>query len=76
VLKKHLTTFRFSKTKEKSLFLGPNGAGKSTLMKILTYIHPDEGSAMVNGHDITKQQKRCSFLLVITRTQSFIPGLA
>lgn len=39
-------------------FLGPNGAGKSTLMKILTtYIHPDEGSAMVNGHDITTQQK-------------------
>ncbi|EIA10201.1 gliding motility-associated ABC transporter ATP-binding subunit GldA [Flavobacterium frigoris] len=39
-------------------FLGPNGAGKSTLMKILTtYIHPDEGSAMVNGHDIITEQK-------------------
>ena len=39
-------------------FLGPNGAGKSTLMKILTtYIHPDEGSAMVNGNDVTTQQK-------------------
>jgi len=39
-------------------FLGPNGAGKSTLMKILTtYIRSDEGTAMVNGHDITTEQK-------------------
>ena len=39
-------------------FLGPNGAGKSTLMKILTtYINADEGSALVNGHDVNTQQK-------------------
>lgn len=39
-------------------FLGPNGAGKSTLMKILTTsLSADEGSAKVNGHDITTQQK-------------------
>ncbi|MFE3868053.1 gliding motility-associated ABC transporter ATP-binding subunit GldA [Flavobacterium sp. LS2P90] len=39
-------------------FLGPNGAGKSTLMKILTtYINADEGSAMVNGHDVNSNQK-------------------
>ncbi|MFV5684725.1 gliding motility-associated ABC transporter ATP-binding subunit GldA [Flavobacterium sp. GB2R13] len=39
-------------------FLGPNGAGKSTLMKILTtYINADEGSALVNGHDVNSQQK-------------------
>lgn len=37
-------------------FLGPNGAGKSTLMKILTtYLRADEGEALVNGFDITKQ---------------------
>ncbi|MBP2833736.1 gliding motility-associated ABC transporter ATP-binding subunit GldA [Aquimarina sp. U1-2] len=37
-------------------FLGPNGAGKSTMMKILTtYIHPDHGTALVNGFDIDKQ---------------------
>ncbi len=39
-------------------FLGPNGAGKSTLMKILTtYIHADEGTAIVNGHDVNTQTK-------------------
>ena len=39
-------------------FLGPNGAGKSTLMKILTtYIDADEGSAIVNGHDVVKNQR-------------------
>ncbi len=39
-------------------FLGPNGAGKSTLMKILTtYIHADEGTAIVNGHDVNTQPK-------------------
>jgi ABC-2 type transport system ATP-binding protein len=35
-------------------FLGPNGAGKSTTMKILTcFTSPSEGSATVNGCDIT-----------------------
>lgn len=35
-------------------FLGPNGAGKSTLMKILTtYISADEGTAKVNGFDVS-----------------------
>lgn len=39
-------------------FLGPNGAGKSTLMKILTtYINADEGTASVNGNDVTENQK-------------------
>jgi ABC-2 type transport system ATP-binding protein len=39
-------------------FLGPNGAGKSTLMKILTtFLNADEGSALINGSDVAKQQK-------------------
>lgn len=39
-------------------FLGPNGAGKSTLMKILTtYINTDEGTAIVNGNDVTLNPK-------------------
>jgi len=37
-------------------FLGPNGAGKSTMMRILTtYLHPNEGNAMVNGFDINSE---------------------
>ncbi|MFW0738450.1 gliding motility-associated ABC transporter ATP-binding subunit GldA [Flavobacterium sp. T12S277] len=39
-------------------FLGPNGAGKSTLMKILTtYLLSDNGSALVNGHDVMTNAK-------------------
>ncbi|MCA6422251.1 MAG: gliding motility-associated ABC transporter ATP-binding subunit GldA [Flavobacterium sp.] len=39
-------------------FLGPNGAGKSTLMKILTtFIHADEGTASVNGSNVSENQK-------------------
>ena len=39
-------------------FLGPNGAGKSTMMKILTtYIEASEGSASVNGFDVSDNKK-------------------
>ena len=39
-------------------FLGPNGAGKSTMMKILTtYIEASEGSASINGFDVTSNKK-------------------
>ncbi|MCW4010526.1 MAG: ABC transporter ATP-binding protein [Candidatus Bathyarchaeota archaeon] len=37
--------------------LGPNGAGKTTLVKVLcTLLPPDEGTALVNGFDVSKQQ--------------------
>ncbi len=37
--------------------LGPNGAGKTTLVKMLcTLLPPDEGTALINGFDIVKQQ--------------------
>ncbi len=37
--------------------LGPNGAGKTTLVKILcTLLPPDDGSALVNGFNVAKQQ--------------------
>ncbi len=36
--------------------LGPNGAGKTTMIKLLsTLLLPEEGTAYVNGFDITKQ---------------------
>jgi ABC-2 type transport system ATP-binding protein len=36
--------------------LGPNGAGKTTTIKILsTLLHPDKGSAVVNGFDVMAQ---------------------
>jgi ABC-2 type transport system ATP-binding protein len=47
------------KIKKGELFglLGPNGAGKTTLVKVLcTLLPPDEGTALVNGYDVIKQQ--------------------
>jgi ABC-2 type transport system ATP-binding protein len=56
---KALNNISFSVNKGEIVgFLGPNGAGKSTLMKILTtYIHADEGTAVVNGHDVNSEPK-------------------
>jgi ABC-2 type transport system ATP-binding protein len=36
-------------------FLGPNGAGKSTTINMLcTMLRPTSGTAVINGHDITR----------------------
>lgn len=38
--------------------LGPNGAGKTTLISMLcTILHPTDGTATVNGYDVTKNPK-------------------
>ena len=37
-------------------FLGPNGAGKSTTMKMITgFLSPTAGTALVDGHDVTRE---------------------
>lgn len=37
-------------------FLGPNGAGKSTTMKMISgFLEPDDGSIIVNGHDVVEE---------------------
>ena len=49
------------KIKKGELFglLGPNGAGKTTLVKVLcTLLPPDEGTALVNGFDVSKQSMK------------------
>lgn len=49
-------------------FLGPNGAGKSTLMKILTtFLDADQGTASVNGHDVSTAQK------AVQRSVGYLP---
>lgn len=44
-------------------FLGPNGAGKSTTMNIITgYLATNEGTVLINGHDILEEPeeaKKC-----------------
>ncbi len=38
-------------------FLGPNGAGKSTTINMLcTLVRPSAGSALVAGHDVTRER--------------------
>ena len=40
--------------------LGPNGGGKSTLLRILaTTVLPDDGRAVVGGHDVAQQPAAC-----------------
>jgi ABC-2 type transport system ATP-binding protein len=54
--------------------LGPNGAGKTTLIKILsTLILPDEGSAFIDGFDVTKEVQRVKERIgyVVSEERSF-----
>ncbi len=44
--------------------LGPNGAGKTTAVRILaTLAKPDSGTAIVAGHDVTREPRRVRELI-------------
>jgi phospholipid/cholesterol/gamma-HCH transport system ATP-binding protein len=44
---------------ERLVVLGPSGMGKSTLLKLLVgTLQPDKGSIRIDGHDITKLDRR------------------
>jgi len=48
--------------------LGPNGAGKTTAVRILaTLTKPDSGTAIVAGHDVTREPRRVSALAAACR---------
>ena len=45
-------------------FLGPNGAGKTTAVKMLTgQIRPQEGQAILLGHDVVKATEKVQSLI-------------
>jgi daunorubicin resistance ABC transporter ATP-binding subunit len=47
--------------------LGPNGAGKTTMIRILsTLLRPDQGTASVGGHDVTREPERVQALIGLT----------
>lgn len=49
--------------------LGPNGAGKTTTVKILsTLLLPDEGEAMIMGHDVVNEAKKVRELIGVSLT--------
>ncbi|GAB3967103.1 daunorubicin resistance protein DrrA family ABC transporter ATP-binding protein [Actinoallomurus acanthiterrae] len=47
--------------------LGPNGAGKTTAVRILaTLLRPDEGHALVDGHDVVREAHQVRQLIGLT----------
>lgn len=52
-------------------FLGPNGSGKSTTIRMLTgIIKPDDGTAVIMGHDIKKDPIRAKQVMGVVPEMS------
>ena len=52
-------------------FLGPNGAGKTTAVKMLTgQIRPQEGQAILLGHDVVKETEKVQSLIGVCFEQT------
>ena len=56
--------------------LGPNGAGKTTLISILsTLVAPDGGTAVVDGHDVTKDPTAVRRSIGLTGQSAAVDGM-
>ncbi|HVP17768.1 MAG TPA: ABC transporter ATP-binding protein [Spirochaetia bacterium] len=72
---------------ESVAFIGPNGSGKSTLLKMISgIIHPDDGSYILDGEEITRSRlsdalfarrvhQRIGLLFQNPDTQLFCPAV-
>jgi branched-chain amino acid transport system ATP-binding protein len=56
--------------------IGPNGAGKTTVFNLVTgFLHPDEGTIIFNGHNISRMPPHDSARLGIGRTFQIVKPL-
>lgn len=56
--------------------IGPNGAGKTTVFNLVTgFLHPDEGTIIFNGHNISRMPPYDSARLGIGRTFQIVKPL-
>ena len=56
--------------------LGPNGAGKTTTVRILaTLLAPDEGTARVAGHDVTRDPNAVRAAISLTAQEAAVDGM-
>jgi ABC-type multidrug transport system ATPase subunit len=53
-------------------FLGPNGAGKTTTIRMLTgVLKPDEGTIIINNHDVRDKQRVSKVIGVLSENRGF-----